>query len=1209
MESNMIAQKLPPRHEVEVVIGALLTLFAGMLLIGQHFAPGLLSRLPDIESVSPLTALYLLLCGGALLASQWSGRIQPASIHLIIGISLCLLSLAALTNLLPLPELFAARAPTSNISLAFFCAGLLLIIGQQASSSYSISLLFLLLILVCAFALLGGIGLALGFDPIFGWSEQAHMTAYTVCGLLLFAFALTHNLWQRIRHITIDPLHGISAVTGILVLFIAVAVGIVIYSVAAANIYQTAKNEMHRTAHDRAERIFIEQDMALLRLQTLMTRLSASASLKQLNTISLADNRDAFIQIIDGTTGERTTLGTAAAGVGPEIAHSYPGLSLRHVSDNGLSLKQEMLQGDLQITAEMPLHLSALTNDDVLNGTRYTLHPCIPGRVSADAGCRLEAKHANEHFHSIPEHWQQHGKAEPPSHHLGIFHDLSDGDTLAVTMHLPELQMVLLITRNVQAVFGPLYHEMLYGIPIIFLMFISGISFAAWRITPLVRTMQDNERRFRVLAENANDLIALHDLEGKLLYVSPACQLLLGYREEQVVGRSAYDFIHPDDIASVRQSHDILISTVEMPRAVYRVRRNTGDYLWFETTGRLSTSEDGSSAEIITVSRDITAQYSATEELRLSELKYRTLVDQASDAIILQDTERRFIEVNQAACEMFGYERDELIGMHPDAFLLAEEVKDARERREEMRLGTVASRRQLRRRDGTLVTVDIHATGIEGGGIISLLRDIGEQLRIEQALHDSRERWRSLVETAPDTIMSVNREGELLFINRGPSGLTREESIGRNVLDFVSPKHHATVRDAIARVYAGEEHVDYEIEAKGDNGDIVWWSSACGPVYHDGHIESVIIVSRNISERHRMELALRNSEQRNRSVVEVLAEGIVVHDRNGNIISSNRAAQQILGRSNDSPEDLTLLDFEWDGIHEDGTVFPAASHPAMVAFATGRSQRDVIMGVMRPDDERVWISVNSEPIWDDGHDEILSVVSSFSDITEQRRAETALRESRERLRALTIHLQEIREEEKAMIAREVHDELGSTMTALKLSMSWLENRIVDAEPMVAEKLSAMSRLLEQAVNTVRRLVTQLRPTILEDLGLWAALEWQLREFAQYSQIQVSDNLQQQVLMVNRVKALAIYRVLQEALTNIAKHSAARKVRLDCWERDGILHIMLEDDGVGISENTTMSPTSHGLRGMYERISSVGGMLEILSTPGEGTVITIEIPHN
>jgi PAS domain S-box-containing protein len=335
----------------------------------------------------------------------------------------------------------------------------------------------------------------------------------------------------------------------------------------------------------------------------------------------------------------------------------------------------------------------------------------------------------------------------------------------------------------------------------------------------------------------------------------------------------------------------------------------------------------------------------------------------------------------------------------------------------------------------------------------------------------------------------------------------------------------------------------------------------------------------------------------------------VEHDRDGAIVSSNKAALAILGLPEASTDGQVSLNIGMSGCHEDGQPFPAECHPAMVALATGRSQRDVIMGVMRPDGQRVWISINSEPIRDDENGQVVSVVTSFSDITEKRQAETELRESRERLRALSTHLQEIREEEKAMIAREVHDELGGTMTALKLGLSWLEGRLGNAEPVIYEKLTSMSRLLEQAVHTVRRLVTQLRPTILDDLGLWAALEWQLREFAQYSQLQVIDNLQDQVVEVSRGKALAIYRVLQEALTNIAKHAGAGKVRLDCWNRDGILHIMLEDDGMGLSETTTLSPTSHGLRGMYERIASVGGRLEILSTPGEGTVITIEVPHD
>jgi PAS domain S-box-containing protein len=1195
----MIAQSRSPRHGIAIAVGALLSLFGAAALLARHLIPALSLLLPGIEAIHPLTALYLLLCGAALLSPLLPRRFGTARTHLLIGALLCLLTLSAMANPLETP-------PSHNISLAFFFAGLLLIIGQRARTAYSLSILFLLLVLVCAIALLGGVGLALGFDPILGWTEHRHMSPYTISGLLLLALALAHSTWQRVRRLPVDPAHGISAVTGFLVIFIAFSGGAVIYTVAGANIYQSAKDELHRLAHERAERIFLEHDLARLRLQMLTERLLAAAPPGAERPTALEDSPGATVEVIDALSATRHRLGTP----GPKPLQQLPlssQLTLLRYAGAGFTLRLESSRESKRVIAEAPLRLGPVIGSDPLNKVDYELLLCPPGEAPAE-NCPGEVPQTDDPEHLIPAHWHRHGGAEPPGHHLGMFRDLSNGGVLKAGIHLPELQMVLLITRDVHDIFAPLDHKMLYGLPLLLLLFVAGIGFATWRITPLVRTIQHSEQRFRILAENANDLISLHNPEGDLLYVSPAIQRLLGYREEEVLGLSAYAFIHPDDIATVRQSHDTLATQVEMPRVVYRLRCKSGDYLWFESTGRLNTSDDGAGAEIITVSRDITAQHTATEELRISELKYRTLVEQASDAIILQAADRRFIEVNQAACDLFGYRRSELIGMHPENFLLPEDFEDARRKLEEIKQGMVASRRQLRRRDGSLVTVDIHSTGIEGGGVISVIRDISEQLRIETALRDSRERWRSLVETAPDTIMTVNREAELLFISRVAPHLRRKDVLGRNILDYVCPGHRATVRDAIARVYAGEEHVDYEIEGYGENGTTLWWSSRCGPVYRDGDIESVIIVTRDISERHRMELALRNSERHNRSVIEVLAEGIVVHDRSGAIVSSNRAAQAILGLPANSDQQAWLA-IGMSGCHEDGQPFPAECHPAMVALATGRSQRDVIMGVKRPDGQRVWISINSEPIRDDDQGRVVSVVTSFSDITEQRRAETELRESRERLRALSTHLQEIREEEKAMIAREVHDELGGTMTALKLGISWLEGRLGEAEPVVRDKLAAMSRLLEQAVHTVRRLVTQLRPTILDDLGLWAALEWQLREFAQYSQLRVSDNLQDQVVEVNRPKALAIYRVLQEALTNIARHAAASKVRLDCWNRDGILHIMLEDDGMGLSETTTLSPTSHGLRGMYERIAAVGGRLEILSTPGEGTVITIEVPHD
>ena len=1206
----MNARNQSKNYSLAVTIGTLLCLFGTSVMVARLLFPGLLAHLPGIEALSSVTTLYLILCGSALLAPLLPERIGVARVHLVIGTILCLITLLAMSGFFsPDGPMVVNTPPSHNACLGFFLGGLLLILGQRVMTVYAVAFLFLIVILICAIALLGTIGLNLGFDPVFGWSQQVHMTAYTIIGLLLFTFALTQTTWERVRRLPIDPVRGISTATGILVTFIAFAGGIVTYTIAGADIYQSARHELHQLAHERAERLFTAKEIAKLRLQLLAEGFTGVTMIEDVGELARATAPNDYVEVIDTHTGENARLGIQPKEPVEQIPLAAQGFTLLRDGAQHYYLRYESLQGKMRLIAESPLQLATIIDDDFSTMLDYDLALCTQHEARTSPACQGESSPTNVSEPFLHSYWHPNEGAEPPHDHRGVFQYFNEGELLQARITIPELNLVLLIKRDISNIFGPLYHKMLYAMPLMLLLFISGIGFVTWRITPLVRTIQKSEQRFRLLAENANDMISLHDMEGNYLYASPACQRLLGYTEDELLGRNAYEFFHPDDLSLIRESHNTVISTDEIPRITFRIRRKNGSYLWFETTSSRVSPGTHSKAEIISVSRDITAKHYVQEKLQNSERRYRTLIEQASDAIFLHDSNRSFVEVNQAACDMLGYSRDELLSMHSEDFLLPDEFDDARKKREELRYGTIATRRMLRRKDGSFAIVDIHATGLEGGGIISIVRDVSEQVRIETELHESREQWRSLVETAPDTIMNVGRNAELLFINRVPPGADRDAVIGSCALDFVAAEHRNTVRDAITRVFSGEQHVDYEIEAHGDDGSVVWWSSRCGPVYHDGDIESVIIVTRDISERYRIELALRNSERLNRSVVEVLAEGIVVHDRDGTIIASNKAAHEILGRTAENTYGRSSHDPEWDVIHEDGGPFPGKDHPAMVALSTGQSQRDVVMGVMRPDGERAWISVNAEPIWDDGHQDILSAVASFSDITEQRASERALRESRERLRALTTHLQEVREEEKGLIAREVHDELGSTMTALKLGLSWLESRLDDADPVIFEKLDSMSTLLDQAVTTVRRLVTRLRPTILDDLGLLAALEWQLREFAQYSQVQVSDNLHDQVIQVSRGKALAIYRVLQEALTNIAKHARASKVRLDCWDRAGILHITLEDDGEGINETTTLSPTSHGLRGMYERIGSVGGKLQILGTPGEGTVITIDIPHD
>lgn len=473
------------------------------------------------------------------------------------------------------------------------------------------------------------------------------------------------------------------------------------------------------------------------------------------------------------------------------------------------------------------------------------------------------------------------------------------------------------------------------------------------------------------------------------------------------------------------------------------------------------------------------------KQLHRSEQRYRTLVDGAADAIILHDENRRFIETNPAASAMLGYSRNELIGMHPDDFLDSDDRADALQQLQRLKSDGTAinTRRQLRRKDGTLATVEIRATRLDSGMTISVVRDISEQMKIEAALNE-KER----------------------FI---------------------------------------------------------------------------------------------------RSVVEVLAEGVVVHQSDGDVIYTNRAALHILGHA--TLIDVSIHDPSWSFVHDDNSPFEPDDHPAMQALHHGISQRDIVMGVLRPDGNRIWLSVNSDPLWDEQSHSVIGAVVSFSDITQKRATEQLLTLKRERLRALSSHLIEVREEEKAAIAREIHDELGSSLTAIKMGIEWIDEKMVEQSPEMEERIIHITNVTAQAIKATRQLVSQLRPSVLEDLGLWAALEWLIREFCSHRNISCRQNLQCGHINLPPQTSLVIYRIVQEALTNIAKHAQASAVRIDCWHIDGHLTITVEDNGVGIDDEATHRITSYGIRGMYERIDQINGKLQLLGSPGEGTLVVLSIP--
>jgi signal transduction histidine kinase len=232
---------------------------------------------------------------------------------------------------------------------------------------------------------------------------------------------------------------------------------------------------------------------------------------------------------------------------------------------------------------------------------------------------------------------------------------------------------------------------------------------------------------------------------------------------------------------------------------------------------------------------------------------------------------------------------------------------------------------------------------------------------------------------------------------------------------------------------------------------------------------------------------------------------------------------------------------------------------------------------------------------------------TVQDITKQKRIEEEIRDSREQLRNLYLHLQSVREEERTHIAREIHDEFGTILTALKIDLSWLGKQLPQENKAPTEKIRKDLELINSAIKTVQRISSELRPGILDHLGLSAAMEWQVKEFCNRAGINWDITIDLGDTKPDRDLSTTMFRILQESLTNIARHAEATEVRVSLRGKNNVLTLEIIDNGKGVSEEQLSDRSSFGLIGMKERAHHLGGNAFIEKADGKGTKVLVTIP--
>jgi PAS domain S-box-containing protein len=229
------------------------------------------------------------------------------------------------------------------------------------------------------------------------------------------------------------------------------------------------------------------------------------------------------------------------------------------------------------------------------------------------------------------------------------------------------------------------------------------------------------------------------------------------------------------------------------------------------------------------------------------------------------------------------------------------------------------------------------------------------------------------------------------------------------------------------------------------------------------------------------------------------------------------------------------------------------------------------------------------------------------DTSQREEAERKIKDTGERLRNLALHLQSIREEERTLIAREIHDELGQMLTFLKIQITLIGKKLNSNQQSLKDKIESSIKLIDNSIDSIQRISEKLRPNVLDELGISPAIEWQAKDFSAHTGIECICDLPKEEPFLNKEKATAVFRIFQEALTNVARHANADKVFVSLKEYKDNLILEIKDNGKGITENQINDPTSLGLLGMKERALLFGGTVTIKSSMSSGTTVKVELP--
>jgi PAS domain S-box-containing protein len=417
----------------------------------------------------------------------------------------------------------------------------------------------------------------------------------------------------------------------------------------------------------------------------------------------------------------------------------------------------------------------------------------------------------------------------------------------------------------------------------------------------------------------------------------------------------------------------------------------------------------------------------------------------------------------------------------------------------------------------------------------------------------------------------------------------------------IHPDDRAAVEAANLRVMNEKTPLPLEYRVVWADGSVrtVWAEG--GELVMDAEGEPLMLsgVVQDITDRKEMERQMKESEKKYRTFVETAHDLIWEVDAEGKITFMNPAANRIYGYA---PEELIGKHWTTNSVKMDEEDAERLANQTQELGGTVEGQ----ISIMRHrDGHRVILRANAVQIFDEGG-EYLGAMGTSQDITDLIGLQEEIQQSRDRLRALTQHIQTAIEKERADLSRELHDEFGQILTGLKMDLTWLTKEGLPLS-MNNPRVISMFELIDQAISITRRISSELRPSVLDDLGLLSALSWYTDEFVKRTNILCDLSLPGEDPPLDTNLQTDLFRIYQEALTNVARHAKASRVKTSFLTEDDAIIMHIQDNGQGIRPRELQNRKSLGLLGMSERAAKWQGTLDIDGVDGAGTTVSIHIP--